>query len=52
MTEAVNVEVQLRETVKEVVGLLKEKNFGIGITHDKKFVIIDKESGKYVEIDE
>lgn len=52
MVETVNVEAELKDTVKNVVELLKEKNFGIGITDDKKFVIIDKESGKYMEIED
>lgn len=52
MIESANVETELKEVVKKVVEILKDKNFGIGITNDKKFVIIDKDSGKYMEIED
>ena len=52
MIDTANVETELKTTVLKVVEMLKEKNFGIGLTHDKKFVIIDKNSGKYVEIED
>lgn len=42
----------LRGLATTVVDLLKNNNVGIGVTKDKKFVLIDSETGICMELDE
>ncbi|SKC48165.1 hypothetical protein [Maledivibacter halophilus] len=42
---------ELRGLVEIIVELLKNNNVGIGLTDDKKFVLIDSETGICMELE-
>ncbi|SHJ86410.1 hypothetical protein [Paramaledivibacter caminithermalis] len=42
----------LKELVVTIVELLKNNNVGIGVTKDKKFVLIDSDTGVCMELEE
>ncbi|MCT4564757.1 MAG: hypothetical protein N4A68_10675 [Maledivibacter sp.] len=42
----------LKGIVTTIVTLLKNNNVGIGVTKDKKFVLIDSETGVCMELEE